>query len=45
MASGSALYSLTAKPQDAPGTPWYARPALLGTLVLGATAALNIMFW
>lgn len=39
------VYSLTEKSTDAPGTPWYARLAMLGTLVLGATAALNIIFW
>ena len=39
------VYSLTEKSTDAPGTPWYARPVLLGVLVLGATLVLNIIFW
>jgi SSS family solute:Na+ symporter len=39
------VYSLTEKAQDAPGTLWYARPAVLGALVLGATFTLNVIFW
>ena len=39
------VYSLTEKPRDPRGTPWYARPVMLGGLVLGATLALNLIFW
>lgn len=39
------VYSLTEKIKEAPGTAWYARPAMLGGLVLGATIILNIIFW
>jgi SSS family solute:Na+ symporter len=39
------VYSLTEKSTDTPGTPWYARPVVLGVLVLGATLVLNILFW
>ena len=39
------VYSLTEKAKDAPGTPWYARPTVLGVLVLGVTVILNIIFW
>ena len=38
------VYSLTAKAKDDAGTPWYARPAVLGVLVLSATLVLNIIF-
>ena len=39
------VYSLTEKTKDAPGTPWYARPAALGVVVIGITVVLNILFW
>jgi SSS family solute:Na+ symporter len=39
------VYSLTEKPQEAPGTPWYSRPVTLGVIVLSATAILNVIFW
>jgi len=39
------VYSLTEKPQEAPGTPWYSRPVTLGVIVLGAALVLNIIFW
>jgi SSS family solute:Na+ symporter len=38
------VYSLTPRQNDG-GIPWYQRPAALGTLVLGATLLLNILFW
>ena len=38
------VYSLTDKPK-AEARSWYARPAVLGTLVLGVTLVLNILFW
>jgi SSS family solute:Na+ symporter len=38
------VYSLTEKPADAQ-LPWYQRPAVLGVLVLAATAALNLVFF
>ena len=39
------VYSLTDKPQEAPGTPWYSRPVTLGVIVLGAALVLNVLFW
>jgi solute:Na+ symporter, SSS family len=39
------VYSLTEKPQDPAGTPWYARPVTLGVIVLAVTLVLNIIFW
>jgi SSS family solute:Na+ symporter len=39
------VYSLTEKPQEAPGTPWYSRPVTLGVIVLSVTALLNVIFW
>ena len=39
------VYSLTDKPQEAPGTPWYSRPVTLGVIVLGAALVLNVIFW
>ena len=39
------VYSLTEKPKDDHLAPWYARPAVLGVIVLGATLVLNILFW
>jgi len=39
------VYSLTDKPQDVPGTAWYARPIPLGLIVLLAALGLNIIFW
>jgi SSS family solute:Na+ symporter len=38
------VYSLTDKPRDA-GLEWYKRPAVLGAIVLGATALLNLVFF
>ncbi|HEU5077825.1 MAG TPA: sodium:solute symporter family protein [Opitutaceae bacterium] len=38
------VYALTDKPH-AEGAPWYKRPGPLGLIVLGATLALNIIFW
>jgi SSS family solute:Na+ symporter len=38
------VYSLTDKPRDA-GLEWYQRPAVLGAIVLGATALLNLVFF
>jgi SSS family solute:Na+ symporter len=38
------VYSLTEKIRDA-GTKWYARPAILGLVVLAGALALNIIFW
>ena len=39
------VYALTEKPQDDRSRPWYARPATLGTVVLGLTLGLNLLFW
>jgi len=38
------VYSLTEKIRDH-GTPWYARPAVIGIVVLAAAIVLNIIFW
>jgi SSS family solute:Na+ symporter len=38
------VYSLTEKPRDA-ALPWHRRPAVLGAIVLAATAALNLVFF
>jgi SSS family solute:Na+ symporter len=38
------VYSLTDKPRDA-GLAWYQRPAVLGVIVLAATALLNLVFY
>ena len=38
------VYSLTEKIRDT-GTRWYARPAILGVVVLAGAIALNIIFW
>jgi solute:Na+ symporter, SSS family len=38
------VFGLTPAPRDE-GRAWYARPAVLGILVLLATAALNLIFW
>jgi SSS family solute:Na+ symporter len=38
------VYSLTEKIRDV-GTKWYARPAVLGVVVLAGAVALNIIFW
>jgi len=38
------VYSLTERPRDAE-LPWYARPAILGIVVLAATAFLNAIFF
>ncbi len=38
------VYSLTEKPREA-GVAWYARPAVLGIVVLAAVVALNFVFW
>ena len=38
------VYSLTEKIRDE-GTPWYARPATLGVIVLAGAVVLNVIFW
>ena len=38
------VYSLTERPRDA-GLDWYKRPAVLGVIVLAATAMLNLVFF
>ena len=38
------VYSLTEKPKD-DAKAWYARPAVLGIIVLLLAAALNLVFW
>ena len=38
------VYSLTPKPVTT-GVVWYRRPAVLGSLVLGMTVALNLIYW
>jgi len=38
------VYSLTEKPRDE-ALPWHLRPAVLGVIVLAATAALNLVFF
>ena len=38
------VYSLTERPHDE-RLPWYQRPAIVGILVLAATAALNLVFF
>jgi SSS family solute:Na+ symporter len=38
------VYSLTDKPRDS-GLDWYKRPAVLGAIVLAATALLNLVFF
>src|SRR6267143_1269721 len=38
------VYSLTARPEEE-RLAWYARPAPLAIIVLGATVLLNIIFW
>ncbi|HUL52441.1 MAG TPA: sodium:solute symporter family protein [Opitutaceae bacterium] len=38
------VYSLTEKIRDH-GTAWYARPAMLGVVVLAGAVVLNIIFW
>jgi SSS family solute:Na+ symporter len=38
------VYSLTPKPKET-GDPWYARPPVLGSLVLAGAVVLNIVFW
>jgi SSS family solute:Na+ symporter len=38
------VYSLTEKPRDA-ALAWYQRPAVLGVIVLAATALLNAVFF
>ncbi len=38
------VYSLTERPR-AMNRPWYARPAVLGALVLLGALALNLLFW
>jgi SSS family solute:Na+ symporter len=39
------VYSLTEKIRDPHTTPWYARPATLGVIVLVLTVGLNLLFW
>jgi SSS family solute:Na+ symporter len=38
------VYALTDKPSEA-GLDWYKRPAVLGVIVLTATALLNLVFF
>jgi len=38
------VYSLTPRLKSPPGEPWYARPAVLGALVIAGAIALNIIF-
>ncbi len=38
------VYALTDKPRDS-GLDWYMRPAILGVIVLAATAILNLVFF
>lgn len=38
------VYSLTPKPSVA-GVAWYRRPVFLGSIVLGMTVVLNLVFW
>ncbi|HWW83124.1 MAG TPA: sodium:solute symporter family protein [Vicinamibacterales bacterium] len=38
------VYSLTERPRDE-GLPWFARPAVLGMLVLAGTLVLNVVFF
>ena len=38
------VYSLTERPRDEQ-LPWYRRPAMLGIIVLAATAVLNVIFF
>ncbi|MBS0662840.1 MAG: sodium:solute symporter family protein [Verrucomicrobia bacterium] len=39
------VYSLTARVADSRDTPWYARPATLGVVVLALSLGLNLLFW
>ncbi|MBI5688963.1 MAG: sodium:solute symporter family protein [Verrucomicrobia bacterium] len=39
------VYSLTERIRDDDSVPWYARPAMLGGVVLILTAGLNVLFW
>jgi len=39
------VYSLTEKVTDHHETPWYARPATLGIIVIVLTVGLNLLFW
>jgi SSS family solute:Na+ symporter len=41
---GGLVYNLTPK-QKEQGVPWFAQPAALGLLALGATILLNLYFW
>jgi SSS family solute:Na+ symporter len=38
------VYSLTERPRDQQ-LPWYSRPAILGVVVLAATALLNVILF
>jgi solute:Na+ symporter, SSS family len=38
------VYSLTPKPVEAAGEPWYRRPVVVGMIVLAVTLALNFAF-
>lgn len=38
------VYSLTPKPDNG-HLPWFRRPAIVGGIVLGCTAVLNLLFW
>ncbi|MOA33862.1 hypothetical protein D3C78_1551950 [compost metagenome] len=38
------VYSLTPRPEVG-HLPWFRRPAILGSVVLGCTVVLNLMFW
>lgn len=39
------VYSLTERIVENQATPWYARPATLGVIVITLTVGLNIVFW
>ncbi|RRJ96465.1 Na+/galactose cotransporter [Opitutaceae bacterium TAV4] len=39
------VWSLTPKPEEHANIRWYARPAILGLLVLAGALTLNIIFW
>jgi SSS family solute:Na+ symporter len=39
------VYSLTPKPEDPPGLPWYQKPALVAVGILAAITGLNLLFW
>ena len=39
------VYSLTPKPEDPPGLPWYQKPAIVAAGILAAITGLNLLFW